>query len=399
MGRRFGITVVLVLVFGLGALRVLGPAAVERAAQGVEPHAPWEISAAAAQLHGSLVVADWHADSLLWNRDLLEESARGHVDLPRLERGNVAIQMLTAVTKSPRGQNYDRNDASTDNISYLVALQGWPVRTWSSLLERALYQAERLEGFAARAPDRLVVVRSAPELERVLAVRARGPERPVAALLGIEGAHALDGDLASLDRLDEAGFRMVGLHHFFDNRLGGSLHGESRAGLTEFGRQVVRGLEARSMIVDLAHSSPRVVEEVLDMATRPVVVSHTGIHSVCPGPRNLSDALMKRIAADGGLIAIGFWDGAVCDVSPEGVARAVRAAVELVGEDHVALGSDYDGGTTTSFDASELAVLTQALMRAGADRREIEKVMGGNSVRFLLENLPGSQQTAARGRP
>lgn len=367
---------------------VFGPGAVERAAQGVTPHAPWPVSESARVRHQALVVADWHSDSLLWDRDLLEESPRGHVDLPRLDRGNVAIQMFTAVTKSPRGQNYERNDASTDNITYLAALQLWPPRTWGSLSERALYQAARLADLAARAPDRVALVRSAADLRRVLAARERGPERPVAALLGLEGAHALEGDLANLDRLDAAGFRMIGLHHFFDNRLGGSLHGESGAGLSPFGRQVVEGLEARRILVDLAHSSPRVVEDVLELATRPVVVSHTGVHQVCPSPRNLPDALMQRIAAAGGLVAIGFWEGAVCDVSPEGVARALRAAIDLLGEDHVALGSDFDGGTTTSFDASELAVLTQAMTDADFSAREIEKVMGGNTVRFLLAQLP-----------
>jgi microsomal dipeptidase-like Zn-dependent dipeptidase len=309
------------------------------------------------------------------------------VDFPRLARGNVAIQMFTAVTKTPRGQNYESNDAGSDNVTALAALQRWPLRTWSSLTERALYQASRLEDFARRAPDRVVVVRSAADLRRVLAARERGPERPVAALLGIEGAHALDGDLANLDRLDAAGFRMIGLQHFFDNRLGGSLHGRSRAGLTPFGREVVRALEARHIIVDVAHSSPQVVEDVLEMATRPVVVSHTGLAAVCPSPRNIPDALTQRIAAAGGIVAIGYWD-AVCDTTPQGVVATLRAAIDLLGEDHVALGSDFDGGTWTTFDTSELSVLTQTMLDAGFTEGEIAKVMGENTRRFLLAQLP-----------
>ncbi len=386
MSRWIGITLA-VGIAGLLLLFVLLPGIVEQVAQGVVPHAPHEVSPAARERHAGLVVADWHADSLLWHRDLLTESDRGHVDFPRLDAGNVAIQVFTAVTQSPRGQNYDSNDASSDNVSALVVVQRWPLRTWSSLAERALYQAERLEGYASKAPDRVVVVKSAADLRRVLDARRRGPTRPVAALLGIEGAHALDGDLDNLDRFDAAGFRMIGLQHFFDNRLGGSLHGKSRQGLTDFGRQVVRALEARHILVDVAHSSPRVVEDVLAMATRPVVVSHTGISAVCPSPRNLSDALMQKIARAGGLVAVGFWD-AICDTSPSGVARALRAAIDLLGEDHVALGSDFDGGTWTTFDAAELAAVTQALIDAGFSDTEIEKVMGGNTVRFLLAQLP-----------
>jgi microsomal dipeptidase-like Zn-dependent dipeptidase len=375
------------LGLSFAALLALGPGAIERAAQGVVPHDPHPVSAAARERHAALLVADWHTDSLLWNRDLLTESSRGHVDFPRLARGNVAIQMFTAVTKTPRGQNYESNDAGSDNVTALAALQRWPLRTWSSLTERALYQASRLEDFARRAPDRVVVVRSAADLRRVLAARERGPERPVAALLGIEGAHALDGDLANLDRLDAAGFRMIGLQHFFDNRLGGSLHGRSRAGLTPFGREVVRALEARHIIVDVAHSSPQVVEDVLEMATRPVVASHTGLAAVCPSPRNIPDALMQRIAAAGGIVAIGYWD-AVCDTTPQGVVATLRAAIDLLGEDHVALGSDFDGGTWTTFDTSELSVLTQTMLDAGFTEGEIAKVMGENTRRFLLAQLP-----------
>jgi len=99
-------------------------------------------------------------------------------------------------------------------------------------------------------------------LEEFLRERSAHPER-VAGMLGTEGAHCLEGDFSSLDRLFEAGYRMLGLTHFFDNELGGSLHGVTGAGLTEFGRQVVDRAEALGMIIDLAHASPRMVEEVL----------------------------------------------------------------------------------------------------------------------------------------
>ena len=99
--------------------------------------------------------------------------------------------------------------------------------------------------------------------------------------------------------------------------------------------------------------------------------------------------MMKRIAEAGGLVAVGCWDAAVCDVSPEGVVRTLRHAVDLLGVDHVALGSDYDGATWTSFDSSELAILTQTMLRSGFTREEIRKVMGQNTVRFLEAQLPG----------
>lgn len=385
--KRAAAVIVGVLALGGVGFVALGPAALEQALNVVRPHPPHPVSPEAARKHRGLIVADWHADSLLWHRDLLERSERGQVDLPRLIEGNVAIQMFTAVTKTPSSQNYERNDADGDSITALAVAQRWPVRTWSSLTERALFQAGRLHALAARAPDRLRVVRSSAELRRTLEARG-GEGGPVAALLGLEGAHSLDGELANVDRLYAAGYRMIGLHHFFDNRLGGSLHGLSHAGLTEFGRSVVRKAEALEMIIDLAHSSPAVVDDVLAMATRPVVVSHTGLAGVCPTPRNIDDERMQRIAAAGGIVAVGYWDAAVCDISPAGVVKAIRYAIDLLGEDHVSLGSDYDGAVTTAFDTSELAALTHAMLEAGFSDAEIEKSMGGNAQRFLLSQLP-----------
>jgi microsomal dipeptidase-like Zn-dependent dipeptidase len=117
-------------------------------------------------------------------------------------------------------------------------------------------------------------------------------------------------------------------------------------------------------------------------------VSHTGVQGICRTPRNLSDEQLQRIAEQGGLICIGYWEGAVCDISPDGIVKSLRYAIDLVGEDHVALGSDFDGSTTTAFDTSELSILTQKMMDQGFSDSEIAKVMGGNGVRFLSTFLP-----------
>jgi microsomal dipeptidase-like Zn-dependent dipeptidase len=151
---------------------------------------------------------------------------------------------------------------------------------------------------------------------------------------------------------------------------------------------VVGRAQASGWIVDVAHSSPAVVDDVLDLATAPIVVSHTGLAGACDSPRNLDDARLRRIARAGGLVGVGFWDGAVCDISPVGVVRSILHATRTLGEDHVALGSDYDGSTTVAFDASELAVLTHEMLRAGASEEEIRAVMGANLLAFLARHLP-----------
>lgn len=378
---------VLVLV-AVGAFLIFAPGYVERSRNAIIPHDPYPVSDAAQSLHDTLVVGDWHADSLLWKRDIAKRGTRGQVDVPRLIEGGVALQVFTAVTKSPAGQNYDNNSADTfDNITPLAIGQLWPPRTWNSLIERAVFQAERLHRVADRAPDRLTVITSRAGLDAHLAARAEG-STVVGGLLGIEGAHALEGDLSNLDRLEDAGHRIIGLHHFFDNELGGSLHGVGNQGLTDFGREVVAAVEARGLVLDLAHSSPAVARDVLEMTNMPVVVSHTGLHGFCPVKRNFEDEIMRAVAATGGVIGMGYWGHVLCrDATPEAIAAMIAKAVDTVGADHVSLGSDFDGSVTTPFDTSELPALTHALRAAGLDDTTIAKVMGGNMVRVLRARL------------
>ncbi|MEQ9695433.1 membrane dipeptidase [Shimia sp. SDUM112013] len=382
LGRLLGLVLVAIVAF-----LAFAPGYVESTRNPVAPHAPYPVSDAAATLHADMLVGDWHADTLLWKRDPLDRADRGQVDLPRLIEGNVGIQVFTAVTKSPAGQNYDENSAEAmDNITLLAMGQLWPVDTWGSLYERARYQAARLHDAAARSGGQLRVVTTRAELDAVLADRAAG-KTVVAGLLGIEGAHPLQGDLSKLQGLQDAGYTVIGLQHFFDNELGGSLHGIGNKGLTEFGREVVQAVAARGLVLDVAHSSPQVARDVLDMTDIPIIVSHTGIYANCPVKRNFPDELMQDIAATGGVIGIGYWADVTCDDSPAGVAKTIKTAIDVVGEDHVSLGSDFDGSVGTAFDTSELSALTQALMDAGLTEAQIRKVMGENLLRVLHERL------------
>lgn len=369
------------------AFFIFAPAYIEKERNAVSAHEPYPVSDAARALHESLIIGDWHADSLLWNRDLTERANYGHVDLPRLQEGNVAIQFFTAVTKSPAGLNYESNAADArDNITMLAIGQLWPLRTWQSIFERAMFQAEKLHGFEAARPDMLKIIRSRADLEALLEARAGG-QNLVGGILGIEGAHPLEGDISNLDRLEQAGYRLIALQHFFDNELGGSLHGTGNAGLTDFGRLVVSEVAARGMVLDVAHSSHRVVRDVLAMTDMPIIVSHTGLHSACEVKRNLPDEMMREIAATGGVIGIGYWAEAICDDSPAGIARMIKAAIAVLGEDAVSLGSDFDGSVTTAFDTSELAALTHELLAQGVSEAQIRKVMGENMLRVLRARL------------
>jgi len=388
MKKRILTAVTVALVVLLGGFLMVAPGRIERGQNKIEP-VELDVTPAAKGLHATLDVADMHADSLLWKRDLLERSDRGHIDLPRLIDGHFALQVFSSVTKSPKGQNYDANDSSTDNITLLTMVDLQPIRTWNSLLQRSLWHAEKLHDFAARSDGKLRVVTTPSDIDRLLEDRKSGAT-VVGGMLSIEGLQNLEGRIENLDVLYAAGFRMVGLAHFFDNDVAGSMHGVQKGGLTPLGRQAVPRMEALGMIVDLAHSSHAAVAEVLAMAKRPVVSSHGGVQATCKVNRNLTDDEIKGVAKTGGVIGIGYWEGAVCSTRPEAVARAIAHVRDLVGIDYVGLGSDFDGSTTTGFDASQVAAVTQALLNAGFSEDDIRKVMGGNVLRVIRAGLAPS---------
>ncbi len=375
-----GIVFVTLIVIGFVSLKFIVWPKVDADMNPVTAHTPFNVSEKAKALHDELWVADLHSDNLLWRRNPRKRHDYGHVDLPRLQEGGVEFQIFSAVTKSPKGLNFEENDANApDDITTLAQAQLWPLRTWDSIYERAAYQAQRLQKLERQGE--VHIVRTSADMAKT--------DRLLGLLL-TEGAHPLEGEIANIARLKAEGYRAMGLQHFFDNELGGSMHGKSQSGLTEFGRDAVLEMRAQGIIVDVAHSSRAVVRDVLELTKDPIFISHGGTIAHCPrtANRNLPDDILKQIAARGGIIGIGYFNGAICDISPVGIADAIIDAATLLGPDAVALGSDFDGTVTTSLDTSELAAITDALLRRGMNKESIRKVMGGNARRFFVENLP-----------
>ena len=356
----------------------------------VQAEPPYDAADHAEALHDTLMVADLHNDLLLWPRDPLTRHDRGHSDVPRLREGEVGLQVFAAVTQVPWGRSYAGTDADAlDQIPFLAAAQRWPVRTWTSRLERALYQARKLRWATAR-DDALTLLRSRADLD---ALRARRTENRAAmgALLAVEGLHALEGDAAHADTLVDAGYRMMSLTHLHDNALGGSSTGLEKGGLTEFGAAVVDRLAARNVTIDLAHASEALIDDVLARTDGPVVVSHTGVRATCDSPRNLNDRHIEAIAARSGVIGVGLWETAVCGTGPAAAARAMRHVTDLVGVEHVALGTDFDGTVSVPFDATGFPRLTEALLDEGFTPQEVEQIMGQNVARVLRQTLPPAE--------
>ena len=355
------------------------------------------VSEEALALHRDSDVVDLHADSLLFGRDLLARSSAGHVDVPRLLEGGMALQVFSLVTRQPWGYNEEATDPDRpDLVALLGLLHFWPPSTWFSLRERALYHARRLEDMAARSGGRLRLVRDREDLEDLLRARRAGQE-VVGGLFALEGAQALGSDFrAELDALFDHGLRMVSLSHFYDNAYAGSVQGLEKGGLTPQGRELVAELERRGIAVDLSHGSEAAIADVLAIARKPVVVSHIGVEGTCDRDtadyanvsHNVSDEQIRAVAANGGVIGVGLWDTAVCGATAADTVRAMRHVIALVGDSHVGLGSDFDGYVLAHFDASGLPLLTQAMLDAGLAPDGIRRILGGNVLRVLRATLP-----------
>lgn len=350
------------------------------------PH--YKVSDRAQEVYSSLdFIADLHCDALLWSRDLTEKSTLGHVDFPRMQEANMALQAFTIVTKSPAGQNFSSNTGeSFDNITMLNVAQARPLSNWFSLYERAAYQSRRLHRLADRYENEFIVVKDKASFNKLVTMRKQN-KRVIGGFLGIEGGHCLEGEIDNLDRIYNEGVRMLGPTHFFDNELGGSAHGVSKDGLSDFGFEVIKRMDQLGMIVDLAHASPKMIGDILATTKRPVLVSHTGVRGTMDNVRNLSDEHVRRIADYGGLIGIAYFKGAVSSPLTEGIVDAMKYVKSLVGVDCIALGSDYDGSMTAPFDITGLPLLVEEMLVQGFSEEEIRAIMGENVKRFMLANL------------
>ncbi len=352
-----------------------------------EPHGP--VSEAALALHRGSDVVDLHADSLLLGRDLLERSSVGHVDIPRLLEGGVALQVFSVVTQAPFGYDLERTDGDRpDFVTLLALVRLWPPSTWFDRRARVLYHARRLGDMAERSRGRFRIVRDRDDLERLLEARRAG-EEVVGGLIAIEGSHVLGADFRSdLRVLFDGGLRMASFTHFSDTAFAGSVNGLEKGGLTPLGRELVTEFERLGIAIDLSHASEATVRDALAVASKPVVFSHTGVYGTCDRDRNVSDAQIRAVAANGGVIGIGLWDTAVCGTTAADTVRAIRHAVDVAGDAHVGLGSDFDGYVLAHFDASALPLLTQAMLDAGLAPESIRRILGGNVLRVLRATLP-----------
>ena len=323
-------------------------------------------------LHGEHPAIDLHADTLMWSRwlgydlhsrhnpPLPRAALGGHVDLPRMREGGMGAQFFG-----------------------LVSL---PVAERTRGMARVIdEQIDTLEETITRKPGALRLVKTAAEIE---ACRRDGV---LAALLGIEGAHALEGDLDRIEAFARRGVRYLGLLHFSANEAGYPAYGRGRRdteGLTKWGRDLVRRCEASGVLVDLSHLNRQGFFDACELATKPPIVSHTGVAGAFEHWRNIDDAQLKAVADKGGCIGIIFCPRFVGGDGLGPVVKHIRHILDVAGEDTPALGSDWDGfivPTQPLKDPCGLPLLTDALLEAGVSAGAIGKILRGNVMRVLAE--------------
>ncbi|RYZ02928.1 MAG: hypothetical protein EOO73_29860 [Myxococcales bacterium] len=335
------------------------------------------ISDEAAALHYGSEICDLHVDSFIWRRIYGYDFRRRHAaftagvmmsqfDLPRAREAGIG-GATWVITTNPLGDSRDREAKFFENLGELAALLQSP-------------EAE------AR------VVRSAAEYR---AARAAGLH---AAFIGVQGGNALAHSLDALDRVSPGLVLRVTLLHLTSSRLGhtssplgGSL------GLTPYGKDYVRRLNAHKILVDLAHISPAGFWDAVDAQApgTPLVVTHTGVSGVFPHWRNLHDDQLRAVANRGGTIGIMYHSEYLGDPIFRGrldtIVRHIEHVVNVAGEDHVSLGSDWDGSIVTPRDMKtclELPKLTQAMLSRGFGHQRIKKVLGLNFLR-VVEDVRG----------
>nr|WP_233601603.1 membrane dipeptidase [Corallococcus sp. AB038B] len=329
------------------------------------------------ELHRQWCIADGHADSLMWNRDLCERSTEGHVDFPRLREAGVKLQCFTLVT---------RGFPFIGGFPLFAAWRKWPREARGSEWTRALWQIEKLDSFCARSGDTVRVATTGAALEDNLA------HGRLSAVLGVEGGHAIEGQVERIAELHRRGVRFMGLTHLSNNDLGGSSFPMmGNRGLTPLGNQVMEEMARLGMSVDVAHASEQTLTDLFAHPTVRYFCSHTGVRAAGGGWRNLSDAALRTIAQRGGVVGIILAPVYLGGDTWDDVVRHVEHAVDVMGEEGVGVGSDYDGMVALPRgmrDVTDLPRLTEALLKRHPESW-VERVMGGNFRRYFRETLGG----------
>ncbi len=372
----------------------------------------------AAETHRSAIVVDGHND-LPWRLrsefgsrfdrfDLALRHQDGHTDIPRLREGGVDAQFFAAFVPS------------------LYAGRG--------AARQALEQIDLIKQMVARYPD-FAHARTADDVRRIAAAGK------IAALIAVEGGHAIESSLEVLRHFAQLGARYLTLTHMANTDWADAATDQPRhGGLTGFGESVVREMNRLGMLVDISHVSADTMSDVLRVSEAPVIASHSNARAINDHARNVPDAILRQVAESGGVVMVNFFPGFIVPEAAEAVRdllaveRELRARygedeaaleeaarewwsehpiprgdvghvvdhidhiVQVAGVDHVGLGSDFDGIPEVPEgleDVSKFPAVTDELQRRGYSDEDLAKILGGNILRVMSE----AEEVARRLKP
>ena len=354
-------------------------------------------------------LTDLHTDALYEHvkgaKDITKRTSIGHLDIPRMKEAGVTGQVFAVWTNPEKTNPGERAPFVHKAIDALEDI----CRRYPDDIAIAKSPDEMLDINGCASPDQPVTLSESDE-SKGLSVTASTPDfepwclggelRPsgrVAAILGIEGGHALEGDLANLDRFFERGVRVLTITWNNSNEFAGSCMDKPETGLTELGRRALSRMNELGMIVDLSHSSPRTFYDTLEVSTAPVICSHSACKARCDFPRNLDDDQLRALAQHRGVIGIVFLPYFLThkegEATLDDVLDHAEHAIQVAGIDSVALGSDFDGfGKPPKGleDVTRLPVLLAGLRSRGYSDSDVAQVSGLNFLRLWREVADGS---------
>jgi membrane dipeptidase len=380
-----------------------------------------EIAERARKLHFSSIVLDTHDDTTqrFFSKtfDLAKRNPDGHIDIPRMREGGM------------------------NAIFFSIWIDG---RTIGPLaVQKALDQIDAVRENVQKNSRDMVFCRTAEEVRRA---QAQGK---IAALMGVEGGHMIGNDIRIVRIFGDLGVRYMTLSHFYnDEWADSSTDKPAHNGLTDYGKDIVREMNRQGIMVDISHVSDKTFYDALEVSKAPLIASHSSCRALCSHPRDMSDDMIKALAAKGGVIQINYEksfidqaykdasdkvsggvvaifeqlkkecgddqeclgkkmvemekqavaEGKLPHVSWERIIDHIDHVVKLVGADHVGLGSDFDGASMPEGmdDCSQLPKITEALMRKGYPDDDIRKILGGNTLRVMEQNEKVSRELQAR---
>ncbi len=321
----------------------------------------------ARDIHQRIITLDSHCDTPMFFAEGVRFDHRDDhvlVDLHKMNEGGLDASIMVAYLPQK-----ERDDAS------LKAATQYADDTLSRL-EEMIAANERHVGFA-RTPQEL------------LALKQEGRK---AIMKGIENGYAIGRDLSLLTHFRDRGVVYITLCHNGDNDICDSARGKAEhGGLSAFGREVVHEMNRLGLLIDLSHAAESTFWDVLKESSLPVVCSHSSCKALCDHPRNLTDSQMQALAQHGGVMQVTFYEGFLRSEGQATIKDALNHidhAVQVMGIDHVGIGTDFDGdgGVPGLASASELINLTRGLLHRGYTSGDIQKLWGGNFLRVMREN-------------